>query len=186
MSGKSPAAQRQRSESQAGKPKESLRVLHAEDSDDCAVLVRRALRIAGFSLPPLRFRDGEDAIGHLSTADPDTSPDVILLDIHMPQKDGFAVLDWVRRHPRYQAVPVLMLTSSESPEDIQRAERLGATKFLHKDGTYLKMIAELEQLVSPGLKDGGAQDGAARDGKSTKDGAGCDHRSSTGPDRFSA
>jgi CheY-like chemotaxis protein len=127
--------------------KESVRVLHAEDSDDCAVLVRRALRLAGFTRAPLRFSDGEGAIEHLAKATRDERPHVILLDVNMPLKDGFDVLAWVRQHPEYQTTPVVMLTSSQEIEDVRRAESLGATKYLQKEGTYRAVVETLEALL---------------------------------------
>jgi CheY-like chemotaxis protein len=127
--------------------KDSVRVLHAEDSDDCAVLVRRALRLAGFSRAPVRFSDGEGAINHLAKVREDERPHVILLDVNMPLKNGFDVLEWLRKHPDYQATPVVMLTSSQEIEDVRRAESLGATKFLQKEGTYRAVVETLEALL---------------------------------------
>jgi CheY-like chemotaxis protein len=131
----------------SGVMKDSLRVLHAEDSDDCAVLVRRAMRLAGFGRPPLRFSDGVAAIDHLAKAPANERPHVILLDVNMPLKNGFDVLGWLREHPEYSATPVVMLTSSQEAEDIRRAESLGATKFLQKEGTYRAVVETLEALL---------------------------------------
>jgi CheY-like chemotaxis protein len=128
--------------------KNSLRVLHAEDSDDCAVLVRRALKMAGFSRAPVRFSDGEGAIQYLAKVGVEERPDVILLDVNMPLKNGFDVLDWIRQNPDYRTVPVVMLTSSQEIEDVRRAETLGATKFLQKEGTYRKVVETLEDLIA--------------------------------------
>lgn len=131
-----------------GNLKDSLRILHAEDSDDCAVLVRRALRLAGFRRAPLRFNDGEGAIEHLAKVGKEERPHVILLDVNMPLKNGFDVLAWVREHPEYQSTPVVMLTSSQEVEDVRRAESLGVTKFLQKEGTYRKVVETLEALIA--------------------------------------
>ena len=127
--------------------KDSLRVLHAEDSDDCAVLVRRALSRAGFGTGLVRVNDGERAIGLLSTAEEKNRPHVILLDVNMPLKNGFDVLDWMRRNPHYRSTPVVMLTASAEDEDVVRAQRLGVTKFLQKEGTYRKVVETLETLL---------------------------------------
>jgi chemosensory pili system protein ChpA (sensor histidine kinase/response regulator) len=131
--------------------KETFRVLHAEDSDDCAALVRRALRRGGFHQAPFLVRDGADAIHHLSSSAPEALPDAILLDLHMPSKNGFEVLDWVRHHPLCHSIPVVMLTSSDEATDIARAKVLGATRYLNKDGTFQKVIETLEHLVASSL-----------------------------------
>jgi CheY-like chemotaxis protein len=128
--------------------KNSLRVLHAEDSDDCAVLVRRALKRAGFECAPVRAVDGSVAIELLTDVDDDSRPHVVLLDVNMPMKSGFDVLEWIRRHPVYKKTPVVMLTSSDDKEDIERAKELGATKFLQKEGTYREVVKALEEFIA--------------------------------------
>jgi len=65
----------------------------------------------------------------------------------MPHKDGFEVLQWMRTHSLCHSIPVIMLTSSEDPADIRRAESLGVKKFLGKDGTYRKMVAAVEEIM---------------------------------------
>jgi two-component system response regulator len=129
-----------------GVAKESLRVLHVEDSDDCAALVRRALKLAGFGRALIRVCDGERAIDHLASADENARPHVILLDVNMPGKNGFDVLEWVRHHPQYESIPVVMLTSSQEAADVERAEKLRATKYLQKEGTYRRVVEILEEL----------------------------------------
>ena len=132
----------------SGVVRESLRVLHAEDSDDCAALVRRALQLAGLDCALVRVCDGAGAIDHLTSAGENVRPHVILLDVNMPLKNGFDVLDWVRHHPPYESTPVVMLTSSKEAADIERAEKLGATKYLQKEGTYRTVIETLKELMS--------------------------------------
>jgi CheY-like chemotaxis protein len=128
--------------------RETLLVLHAEDSDDCAVLVQRALKRAGFSRKMLRFRDGLDAIKHLDGAGEAERPHVLLLDLNMPVKGGLEVLEWVRRHPVYRGVPAIVLTASLEPAEHERAAALGALKSLPKDGTFREVTRILEQLIA--------------------------------------
>lgn len=130
-----------------GVARDSLIILHAEDSPDCVALVRRALKLAGFN-PPIWAKDGQFAIEHLAAADEENRPQVILLDLNMPLKDGFQVLEWLRSQPAYESTPVLMLTSSQEAKDVERANRLGATKYLPKDGTYRQVVETLEELLA--------------------------------------
>lgn len=62
----------------------------------------------------------------------DASPDLLLLDLDMPQVDGFQVLSGIRAHDEYQYLPVIILTASENPDSKLRALELGATDFLSK------------------------------------------------------
>jgi CheY-like chemotaxis protein len=128
--------------------RETLLVLHAEDSDDCAVLVQRALKRAGFSRKLLRFRDGHDAIKHLDGARKTERPHVLLLDLNMPVKGGLEVLEWTRRHPVYRDVPAIVLTASLDPAEHAKAAGLGALKSLPKDGTFREVIRILEELTA--------------------------------------
>jgi len=66
----------------------------------------------------------------------------------MPVQDGFDVLDWVRKNDRFHDIPVLMLTTSEASGERQRAQSLGVTQFLFKDGIYHKVAEVLETLIA--------------------------------------
>jgi CheY-like chemotaxis protein len=126
--------------------KGKFRVLHADDSDDFAFLVARALRMAGFHEAPVHCPNGERAIDQLSK-DRDHLPDAILLDVNMPGRNGFEVLEWVRQQPVLDEVPVVMLTSSSEPSDRDRAAQLGATKFLVKAGNLKEVVATMETFL---------------------------------------
>ncbi|HYE99843.1 MAG TPA: response regulator [Planctomycetota bacterium] len=91
--------------------------------------------------PSVRLRcavDGAEAIDYLSgqgaygnrTLHP--LPQLVLLDLKLPKKSGFDVLEWMRSEPNFKHVPVIVLTSSEEPGDLERAYALGATSYLVK------------------------------------------------------
>lgn len=69
-------------------------------------------------------------------------PDLILLDIILPKKDGYQVLSELRSEPKTQKIPVILLTNLESPEDIQKAFEKGATTYLVKSDYKLEDIAK--------------------------------------------
>lgn len=66
------------------------------------------------------------------TAVSGTLPDVLLLDLNMPRINGFEILNRIRKSERFAHLPVIILSTSESPEDIQKAYRLGANSFITK------------------------------------------------------
>ena len=113
-------------------------ILLAEDTEDDILLIKRALFKGGVSNPVQVVRNGAEAISYLkgeaefTDRDEYPLPEMMLLDLKMPIVDGFEVLRWVRRQPLLSALPVLVLTSSDSLRDVNLAYRLGANSFLVK------------------------------------------------------
>ena len=110
-----------------------------EDNPDDVMLVALAFSKAGASAKLDVATDGEKAIAALE-ANPDSVPACVLLDIKLPSISGFEVLSWIRSQPRFKRLPVIMLTSSLLPDDVNRAYDLGANSYLVKP-------PELDSLV---------------------------------------
>ena len=113
-------------------------ILVVEDNADDVLLIQRAFDKAKLA-NPLHFVDnGEKAIHYLSGTGPyaDRSsyplPTMVLLDLKLPRRSGFEVLEWVRQHPLLKVLPVVVLTSSKEAADVQRAYALGANTYLAK------------------------------------------------------
>ncbi len=86
--------------------------------------------------------DGEQAVSFMerTESDPDTPrPHVLLLDLNLPKIDGFEVLRRIRGMDRYKNIPVLIVTSSDSPDDRRKASELGVSYF-RKPVTYSEFI----------------------------------------------
>ena len=113
-------------------------ILLAEDNEDHALLTRRAFKQAGLINPLFVVQDGEQAIAYLkgegkfSNRSEYPLPTLLLLDLKMPHKNGFEVLDWLRRQPNLAALRVVVLTTSDQIHDVNRAYQLGANSFLTK------------------------------------------------------
>ena len=113
-------------------------ILLADDSEDDVLLIRRAFKKGNIHNPVHVVRDGEEAISYLkgegryANRDEYPLPDLLLLDLQMPLKDGFEVLRWIRQQPGLAALRVVVLTSSEDLRDVNEAYRLGANSFLVK------------------------------------------------------
>src|SRR5258708_29079097 len=113
-------------------------ILLAEDREDDIVLIRRSFSKAYITNPLLVVRDGDEAISYLegmgkySNREEFPLPDLLLLDLKMPRKDGFEVIRWLRKHPTLKALPVVVLTSSNDIRDVNTAYQLGANSFLVK------------------------------------------------------
>ena len=113
-------------------------ILLVDDSDNDLTLMSIAFRKAGLNSPLQVVHNGEEAIAYLAGkgrfADRKQFPlpAVMLLDLNMPMKDGFEVLDWLRKQPALKRVFPIVLTSSVRPEDVERAFELGAHSYLVK------------------------------------------------------
>lgn len=101
-------------------------VLVADDDDATRLLVREVLEPAGLRV--LEAVDGEDALGQQAVH----RPDALLLDVFMPRLDGFEVLRRVRQRPAGAMTPIMIMTSRDDAEAVERAFELGATDFLSK------------------------------------------------------
>ncbi len=124
-------------------------ILLAEDNPGDVYLVKEALREHGLEFNLHVIDDGEIACNFIDAvaADPATpAPDLVLLDVNLPKRVGHDVLDRMRSSPRLQNVPVILLTSSESPRDKDRAESLGANAYFHKS-TTLDEFMELGRVA---------------------------------------
>jgi two-component system, chemotaxis family, response regulator Rcp1 len=90
-------------------------LLHVEDDDATAYLFRLALRQVNADVDVFRTCDGQDAIWFLTrngVFDKAPHPDIIVLDLHLPKKNGHDVLSEIRQQSACRHVPVIMLTSS--------------------------------------------------------------------------
>jgi CheY-like chemotaxis protein len=115
-------------------------VLLVDDSDNDALLMRTVFSRAGYVQPLRLAADGEEGIAYLR-GDEDARnyklfgrPAVVLLDLNMPRKNGFQVLEWIRQQPGLKRLCVCILSASSRPEDIARAYDLGASSYLVKPG----------------------------------------------------
>ena len=121
-------------------------VLVAEDSDDDYFLLTRAFQKAKFINPVHRVVNGEEAIeylaGELRYADRAAFPFpyVLLLDLKMPLKHGFDVLDWAREHEATRLLPVVVFTASQQAVDVKESYRKGANGFVTKPTSIAGLV----------------------------------------------
>jgi CheY-like chemotaxis protein len=126
-------------------------VLLIEDDVSDFRLVQRAFAKLKPSVPMIRLTHGDEAVAYLAGEAPYENralhpiPSVILLDIKLPRRSGFEVLEWIRaQESRLKRVPIVMLTSSRHQVDVNRAYDLGVNSYLVKPSNN----SELEQLAS--------------------------------------
>src|SRR6478736_4414834 len=118
--------------------KQSFTVLLVEDDLNDIFLVKRAFKMARIKNPLQIVTDGQEAISYLrgdgKYADREAHPlpKLIVMDIRMPRRSGFEVLEWVKSSKPLRRIPVVIVSSSDNPADINRAYELGANAYMVK------------------------------------------------------
>jgi CheY-like chemotaxis protein len=112
------------------------KVLIAEDDKFISSAYRVKLSKAGYDLKLVQ--DGKEAIKALE----DFSPDLIILDLIMPNMDGFAVLKEIKNSEELKDIPVLVSSNLGQKEDVERAEKLGASDYIVKSDLSMDTVVE--------------------------------------------
>jgi two-component system, chemotaxis family, response regulator Rcp1 len=118
-------------------------VVVVEDNRADVFLVERAIEFCKLSVRLKVIEDGEEALKYVESVELDGNspcPDAILLDLNLPRRSGREVLQIVRQAKRCREVPVIILTSSNSPEDRQQTAALGATRYFRKPTSYQEFL----------------------------------------------
>jgi two-component system, chemotaxis family, response regulator Rcp1 len=129
-----------------------IEILLVEDNPGDARLTREALSMSKIHNNLHHAKDGEEAIRFLKREGAFREaprPDLILLDLNLPKRDGREVLEDIKRDPHLMHVPVVILTSSQAEEDILRAYRLHANCFITKPvdlEQFIKVVRSIEQF----------------------------------------
>lgn len=133
-----------------------MNLLLAEDNLPDALLVQEAIRQENLPVQVRLATDGEQAIAFIEKAENDPAascPDILLLDLNLPKIDGFEVLRRIRSSVRCRDAAVLIVTSSDSPEDRSQAAKLGAGYF-RKPISYTEFL-KLGSVLRRFLQDRG-------------------------------
>ena len=111
-------------------PTTTYRVFIADDDEDDRFLLDNAFKKSSPGSQLMFAEDGRELLDTL--AQTQHEPCLIILDLNMPRLDGLETLKMLRDHPRYQHIPIVVLTTSSSSEDRNRAMALGADDFITK------------------------------------------------------
>ena len=130
---------------------EPMVILLAEDDEGHASLILRNLKRAGIINHMVHVKDGQEALDYVQRrgAFKDRSLDsplLLVLDINMPRVDGVAVLRQVKADPRHSKCPVIMLTTTDDPREIDRCYQLGCSVYITKPVDYDAFCDALQRL----------------------------------------
>jgi CheY-like chemotaxis protein len=131
--------------------KQNVTILIAEDDTGHFTLVRKNLARSSIANQILRFKDGQEIIDFLfgTTQTPLFDPRtayVLLLDIRMPKIDGVEVLRRIKADDVLKRIPVIMLTTTDDPTEVNRCYSLGCSFYIVKPADYVEFMAAVEQL----------------------------------------
>lgn len=128
-----------------------MTLILAEDDEGHANLVERNLRRAGFVNDLVRLKDGQETLDYVR-AEGDyagrsmTEFVLLLLDINMPRLDGVEVLRRIKADPMTCKIPVIMLTTTDDPREVERCYDLGCSVYLTKPVEYDGFIEAINRL----------------------------------------
>ncbi len=128
-----------------------LIILIAEDDDGHAELIKEGLEDAGVCNKTIRFSNGEEAWLFLSgTGDAEVRDRgrsyLLLLDINMPKMDGLEVLKRLKSSDDLKEIPVMMLTTTDDPREVEECYKLGCNMYITKPVDFVKFSETLKRL----------------------------------------
>lgn len=127
-------------------------ILLVEDNPDDVELTRIAFAEAGFESRMAVVRDGAEALDYLfargayADRDPLALPAIVLLDLNLPKLDGREVLQGIRSDPRTRKLPVVVLTTSDEPFDVEASYALGVNSYIRKPVDFDQFVAAVKQI----------------------------------------
>jgi CheY-like chemotaxis protein len=126
-------------------------ILIAEDDEGHAGLIRKNLARAGIANQLLHFKDGQEIMDFLFRKGDGQKRQsgtayVLLLDIRMPKIDGVEVLEQVKADPELRKIPVIMITTTDDPREVEKCHALGCSNYIAKPIDYENFVNAIRQL----------------------------------------
>ena len=130
-------------------PEEPISILLVEDNPGDVRLTQEAFNSIDLEVEFQVARDGREAVQYIQqhlTAEPARSPDLILLDLNLPRVDGFEVLEYLNDEIDAPPPPVLVLSSSETADDIEQSYQKGSNAYLTKPDSMREFESMVESI----------------------------------------
>ncbi len=126
-------------------------ILVAEDDDGHFSLIQKNLQRSGIWNDMVRFVDGQEALDFLFMKNGGPKREhshkyLLLLDIRMPKVDGVEVLERIKQDPELRKMPVIILTTTDDPREIERCHRLGCSIYIVKPVEYEGFIDAIRKV----------------------------------------
>lgn len=132
-------------------PKKTFWILLVDDDADDRYLLQTAFEESNTPCRLDYVEDGDEIFTYLdkrvqAESDAEQLPDLILLDLNMPKKNGWQVLNELKQSPLFKHIPVVILTTSKSPEHVRKSYTLGASSFISKPSSFSNLV-EVAQVL---------------------------------------
>jgi DNA-binding response OmpR family regulator len=134
-----------------------MKAVLAEDNPADVMLVREAIQMHALPIDLKVIQDGQQAFEFIEESESDDctpSPELLILDLNLPRRDGQQILKRARQSSKYNQVPIVIITSSDSPRDRAETERLGANRYFRKPSNFdefMKLGEVLREVLAPKL-----------------------------------
>lgn len=130
---------------------QELTILIADDDAGHARLIEKNLTRVGLHNPLERFQNGQEVLDFLLRRGEGRKratdrPYLLLLDIRMPKVDGVEVLRQIKQHEDLRKMPVIMLTTTDDPREVERCHGLGCSNYIVKPVDYEKFAEAIAQM----------------------------------------
>ncbi len=120
------------------------RILLIDDDDDDQLIFRDALKETLFSCECLVADNGLEALAMLDGEK--KLPDMIFLDLNMPLMNGVEFLKRIKQHAVYKLIPVIIFSTSNSPDDREKLPKLGANRIITKSADFSQLKEKLGEI----------------------------------------
>ncbi len=117
------------------------KILIVEDNPEVVELMQMILEYMGYA--PIVAKNGKEALNLAASS----LPDLILLDITLPDMDGFAAARQIRHNPKINSIPILATTGRVSLRDQEKCLRSGCNDYISKPFTLEKLVSRIEKLL---------------------------------------
>ena len=126
-------------------------ILLAEDDEGHAGLIRKNLSRAGIVNEVMHFKDGQEIIDYLFRRGEGSHREtgtayILLLDIRMPRLDGVEVLKLIKADPELRKLPVIMITTTDDPYEVEQCHAYGCNNYINKPVEYVDFVNAIRQL----------------------------------------
>ena len=131
----------------------TVTIMIADDDPDDRLLIKEALEEAHFDCPIEFFTDGVDLLDYLhgrgeyARRPAALLPGLLFLDLNMPRMDGREALQKIKQDPHLRRIPVVVLTTSSSEEDVFRLYDLGVNSFITKPANFDTLVKIMESIA---------------------------------------
>lgn len=131
------------------KEKPGTCILLADDDPDDQYMIREALSVSGLMHEIRMVSNGEELLDYLNKKGKFKDeyllyPVVVLLDLSMPKKDGWECLMEIKADPKLRKIPIVILSTSNNPDDIVRSYERGAASYITKPYSYKELVEVME------------------------------------------